>query len=110
MDDEFRRKARALRTLCQDLVELRRGDYYAERLRLDLDRFAEANKADEIRALEAVMEEVKEWLEVRQACKDAVALLRQRKARSPTSQTPVGSASIQPDQSDSNPIKPDQTG
>jgi hypothetical protein len=44
MDDEFRRKARELRFLCQDIGELRRGDHYAERLRLDLERFAEANK------------------------------------------------------------------
>jgi len=40
--------------LCQDIVELRRGDHCAKRLRLDLDRFAEASKADEVRALAAV--------------------------------------------------------
>jgi hypothetical protein len=79
MDDEFRRKVRALRTLCQDIAELRRGDHTAERLRLDLDRFAETSKADEVRALEAVIEEVNQWPDVRQAFKDAFALLRQRK-------------------------------
>ena len=76
MDDEFRRKVRALRTLCQDIVELRRGDHCAERLRLDLDRFADATKSDEVRALEAVIEEVNQWPDVRQAFKDAFALLR----------------------------------
>lgn len=79
MDDKFRRQVRALRTLCQDIVELRRGDHTAERLRLDLERFAEARKADEVRALEAVIEEVNQWPDVRQAFKDAFALLRQRK-------------------------------
>ena len=106
MDDEFRRKARALRTLCQDIVELRRDDHCAGRLRLDLDRFAEANKADEIRALEAVIEEVKEWPDVRQAFQDAFALLRQRKAGKPsTHPPPAGTTAIRPDQTESNRIK-----
>lgn len=52
MNDAFRRQTRALRALCQDIVELRRGDHCAERLRLDLDRFAEANKDAQTRALE----------------------------------------------------------
>jgi len=89
MDDEFRRKARTLRTLCQDIVELRRGDHCAERLRLDLERFTEANKDDEVRALEAVIEEIKEWPDVRQAFQDAFALLRQKKNRSPQARPPV---------------------
>lgn len=79
MDDEFRRKARTLRFLVQDIGELRRGDHYAERLRLDLERFAETNKADEVRALEVALEETKQWPEVQQAFKDAFALFRQRK-------------------------------
>ncbi len=82
-DDEFRRKARALRFLCQDIGELRRGDHYAERLRLDLERFAETNKDEQARALELVIEEVKDWPEVQQAFKDAFALFRQRKASEP---------------------------
>jgi hypothetical protein len=104
MDDEFRRKARALRTLCQDIVELRRGDYCAERLRLDLDRFAEASKADEVRALEAVIAEVNQWPDVRQAFKSAFALLRQRK-NGGTADGRSGTE-IQPDQSESNQINP----
>jgi hypothetical protein len=89
MDDAFRRKARALRTLCQDIAELRRGDHTAERLRLDLDRFAETSKADDARALEAVIAEVKEWPDVRQAFKDAFDLLRQRKHRGAANGRPV---------------------
>jgi hypothetical protein len=79
MDEEFRRKARGLRTLCQDIAELRRGDHFAERFRLDLERFAEMNKEEEVRALETVIEEVREWPDVRQAFQEAFALLRQRK-------------------------------
>jgi hypothetical protein len=37
--DEFRRKLRALRGLCQDIVELRRGDHSAQRLRMERERF-----------------------------------------------------------------------
>lgn len=76
---EFRREARVLRGLSQDIVELRRGDHNAERLRLDLERFAEASKADAIRALEVILDETKDWPEVRQAFQDAFALLKRRK-------------------------------
>ena len=88
MNDEFRRKARALGSLCQDIVELRRGDHYAERLRLDLERFADSSKANAIKALEIVLEETKQWPEVRKAFQDAFALYRHRKKDSPpTDQT-----------------------
>jgi hypothetical protein len=83
MDDEFRRKLRALRAICQDIVELRRGDHYAERLRLDMDRFAETNKDDQLRALEIVLEQTKPWPDVRQAFQAAFALFKQRKAEGP---------------------------
>ena len=83
MDDAFRRKARALRFLCQDIGELRRGDHYAERLRLDLERFAETNREEQVRALEVALEETKQWPEVQQAFKDAFALYRQRKLGEP---------------------------
>jgi hypothetical protein len=89
MEDEFRRKSRALRTMCQDIVELRRGDHCAERLRLDLERFAEAGKAEEVRALEAVIAEVKQWPDVRQAFQDAFALLRHHKNGGPANERPA---------------------
>jgi len=88
MSEEFRRQARGLRTLCQDIVGLRRGDHFAGRLRLELKRFAEANKEDELRALETVIEEVKQWPEVRQAFEAAFALLRQCKSGQPVSNGP----------------------
>jgi hypothetical protein len=83
MDDEFRRKARALRFLGQDIGELRRGDHYAERLRLDLKRFAEANKEEQVRALEVAVEESKQWPEVQQAFQTAFGLYRQHKHGEP---------------------------
>lgn len=110
MDDAFRRKARALRTLCQDIAELRRGDHTAERLRLDLDRFAEANKDAQAQALDAVIEEVRQWPDVQQAFQDAFALLRRRKTGQPADVAPAATpAPAAPDPTGSNQIKPNQT-
>ncbi len=107
LDDAFRRKLRALRTLCQDIVELRRGDHFAERLRLDLERFAEANRADEERALELCLDETEQWPDVRQAFRDAFALLKQREAgKSSTCQPAPGLPQSRSDQTESNQIKP----
>lgn len=110
MDDAFRRQTRALRALCQDIVELRRGDHCAERLRLDLDRFAEANKDAQTQALEAVIEEVRQWPDVREAFQDAFALLRRRKTGQPADVAPAATpAPAAPDPPGSNQIKPNQT-
>jgi len=38
MNDDFRRKLRALRGLCQDIVELRRGDHSGTRLNIERER------------------------------------------------------------------------
>ena len=84
-DEKFRREARTLRVLCQDIVELRRGDHNAGRLRLDLERFAETSKAEGVKALETVLEETKQWPEVQQAFQQAFALFRQR--RGPAAET-----------------------
>jgi hypothetical protein len=109
MDDEFRRKARALRVLCQDIVELRRGDHYAERLRLDLERFAEANKEDQLRALEVCLDETKQWPDVQQAFRDAFALLKQQKrGKLSTGQPAPGPPQSRSDQTKSNQIKPNE--
>ena len=85
---------KVLREFCHDIVAVRRGDHYAERLRLDKERFAEANKADEMRALEFVLDETKQWPDVLLAFKDAFAFLKQKK----TGQPPGESAPIQPNQ------------
>jgi hypothetical protein len=79
MDDAFRRQLRGLRMLCQDIGELRRGDHFAERLRLEVKRLADLNQAEGVRALETVLEETQSWPEVRQAFQNAFALYRQHK-------------------------------
>jgi hypothetical protein len=83
MDDSFRRQLRALRLLCQDIGELRRGDHLAERLRLEVKRLADMNRAEGVRALETVLEETESWPEVRQAFQNAFALYRQHKSGDP---------------------------
>jgi hypothetical protein len=83
MDEAQRREARALRALCQDIVELRRGDHYAQRLKLDLDRFAEARKSNLERALDALAEHIKQCPDARQAFDDFSAVLRQHQPAKP---------------------------
>ena len=46
-NDEFRRKLRALRSLSQDIVELRRGDHSAARLKLEQEQLAEKQEWSE---------------------------------------------------------------
>ena len=58
---------------------MRRGDHCAARLKLDLDRFDESSKADAVKALDTVIEEVKQWPEVREAFQAAFALYRARR-------------------------------
>jgi len=110
MDDEFRRKTRALRVLCQDIVELRRGDHCADRLRFDMERFAEAKRTDLERALDALAEEMKQWPDVLKAFRDVRALLKQKEEGiSSASQPASGPPQNRPDQAESNQIKPNQT-
>lgn len=78
MDDEFRRKARGLRLLCQDIVELRRGDHNAERLRLDLEKFADVKQAEDQRAFDLLAAEIKQWPDVSKALADVIVLYRQK--------------------------------
>jgi hypothetical protein len=55
--DEFRRKLRSLRGLCQDIVELRRGDHSAARLKIEQERLARDRQQTE----EEVVEHFKRW-------------------------------------------------
>ncbi len=55
--DEFRRKLRSLRGLCQDIVELRRGDHSAARLKIEQERLARDRQQTE----EEVVEHFKLW-------------------------------------------------
>jgi hypothetical protein len=52
VNEDFRRKLRALRTLSQDIVELRRGDHSAARLRIEQERLDEQKDWTEEEAIE----------------------------------------------------------
>lgn len=55
--DEFRNKLRALRELCQDIVNLRRGDHSGARLFLEQERLEREREKTE----EELFEQFKEW-------------------------------------------------
>ena len=59
VSEEFRRKLRLLRGLCQDIVELRRGDHSGARLNLEQERLEREREKTE----EEVMEQFKRWAE-----------------------------------------------
>jgi hypothetical protein len=56
--DEFRRKLRALRGLCQDIVELRRGDHSGARLKMEQERLEREREKTE----EEVIAHFQRWL------------------------------------------------
>ena len=55
--DEFRGKLRALRELCQDIVNLRRGDHSGARLFMEQERLAGEREKTE----EELVEQFQEW-------------------------------------------------
>jgi DNA-directed RNA polymerase subunit F len=71
--EEFRRKLRTLRSLCQDIVELRRGDHSGARLNMEQERLEREREKTE----EEVVEHFKRWVkkpEVRDwICQDWVS-------------------------------------
>jgi hypothetical protein len=65
--EEFRRKLRALRGLCQDIVELRRGDHSGARLNMERERLERESEKTEEEVVEhfkrwAMKPEVREWI------------------------------------------------
>jgi hypothetical protein len=56
--EEFRRKLRALRGLCQDIVELRRGDHSGARLKMEQERLEREREKTE----EEVIAHFQRWL------------------------------------------------
>lgn len=111
--DEFRRKLRALRGLCQDIVELRRGDHSGARLKTEQDRLEREREKSE----EEVIAHFQHWLknpEVRDlVCQDYVSPEeRERRMREifglePRPLEPPEAAAS--DGNESNPVKPGQT-
>ena len=132
--EEFRRKLRALRGLCQDIVELRRGDHSGARLKMEQERL----ERDREKTEEEVIVHFQRWLknpEVRDViCQDYVspeererrmreifglepkpAKTAEEKAAETAAKIrdiyglPPESPEAAPDASESNPVKPGQT-
>ena len=132
--DEFRRELRTLHGMCQDFVELRRGDHSGARLNMERERLEREREKTE----EEVIAQFQRWLknpEVRDmACQNYVSpeererLLREifglepkpaKTAEEKAAETaakirdiyglPPESPEAAPDASESNPVKPGQT-
>ncbi len=124
--EEFRRKLRALRGLCQDIVELRRGDHSGARSKMEQDRREREREKTE----QEVFAHFERWLKNPAVC-DLVCQNyvnpeeRERRMREifglapkppkpsepPAEASPVdgGSNPVKPSQTESDPIRPDQT-
>ena len=108
--EEFRRKLRALRGLCQDIVELRRGDHSGARLKMEQERLEREREKTE----EVVVEHFQRWAKNPQVrdwiCQAWVsAEERERRLREIFGlppEPPQESASTVPE---SSPVKPSQT-
>ena len=107
--DEFRRKLRALRGLCQEIVELRRGDHSAARLKMEQDRLAREREKTE----EDVITHFQRWLKnpaVRDLIRqdDVSPEERERRLREIFGLAPESPMATAP-AAESNPVKPGQT-
>ena len=65
--EEFRRKLRTLRGLCQDIVELRRGDHSGARLQMERERLERERAKTEVVVVEqferwAKNQQVRDWI------------------------------------------------
>jgi hypothetical protein len=118
--EEFRRQLRALRGLCQDIVELRRGDHSGARLSLEQERIEREREKTE----EEVLEHFKRWAKNPQVrdwiCQDwASPQELERRIReifgvapkTPAQDTATTSETnpVPPHLTESNQIKPNQT-
>ena len=114
VDEEFRRKLRALRALSQDIVELRRGDHSAARLKIEqarLDReedWAEEELIEHFRRW-AENPKVREWIcGCRLTAEEKMRWMREIFGLGPD-ETTKPPASSNGRSKESNPIKPNQT-
>jgi hypothetical protein len=108
LTEDFRRRLRALRGVCQDVVELRRGDHSGARLRLEQERLERERERTE----EEVLAHFQRWVETpavreaigpRQGSPEARARrFRQLFGRPPREEHAVPSG-------ESNPVRPSQT-
>ena len=108
--EEFRRKLRALRGLCQDIVELRRGDHSGARLQMEQARLEREREKTE----EEVVAHFQRWLK-NSAVRDLVCTNwispeeRERRLRAILGLPPEPPEPAAPDGAESNPVKPGQT-
>jgi hypothetical protein len=108
--DELRRRLRALRGLCQDIVELRRGDHSGARLNLErerLEREREKTEEEVVAQFErwAKNPQVRDWI-----CQDWVnPEERKRRLRAIFGLPPEPPEAAAPTDDESNPVKPSQT-
>lgn len=111
--EEFRRKLRVLHGLCQDIVELRRGDHSGGRLEIERERLERQREKTE----EEVVDHFRRWsnnLEVRQClienaqnAKEKERRLREIFGLPPKEPEAVGE--IEKDDSETKPVRPGQT-
>ena len=108
--EEFRRKLRTLRSLCQDIVELRRGDHSGARLNLEQERLGREREKTEEEVVEhfrrwAKNPEVRDWL-----LKDWISPEeRERRIREIYGLPPKPSEEAATNGQESSPVKPNQT-
>ena len=108
--EEFRRKLRVLRGLCQDIVELRRGDHSGARRNMEQERLEREQEKTE----EEVVEHFKCWVKNPQVrdwiCQNWVSPEeRERRLREIFGRAPKTPDEAATDGPESNPVKPDQT-
>ena len=108
--EEFRRKLRALRGLCQDIVELRRGDHSGARLNLERERLEREREKTEAEVV-AHFERWSKNPEVRDLiCQDWISPEeRERRLRVIFGLEPKTTVAGATDEPGSNPVKPSQT-
>jgi len=108
--EDFRRRLRALRGLCQDIVELRRGDHSGARLKMErerLEREREKTDAEVVAQFErwAKNPEVRDWI-----CQAWISPEeRQRRLREIFGLPPESPEEAPPTAPESNPVKPNPT-
>jgi hypothetical protein len=108
--DEFRKKLRALRGLCQDIVELSRGDHSGARLKMEQDRLDDSRAKTE----GEVVAHFQRWLKnsgVRDlVCQDYVSPKeRERRLREIFGLAAQPSEAAGSNGNESNPVKPNPT-
>jgi hypothetical protein len=108
--DAFRRKLRTLRGLCQDIVELRRGDHSGARLQMERERLERGREKTEDEVVAhfehwARNSQVRDWI-----CGDWVRPEeRERRLREVFGLEPKTPDKAAPNGSEVTPVKPGQT-